>query len=102
MNRKEQTRRNSEITSMSVNDCLAAINQMASACTIKNHNRAVFLTLDGKPKQPARAIGERLYKLGCVSVMQYACQQLRMVSNYQNSDDRELEVCWHGIGEWGS
>ena len=48
----------------------------------------------GEHKARVREIGQRIHELGGFSFMQMAAQQIPRI------DLRDLEVAWHGIGEW--
>lgn len=56
-----------------------------------DENRSPFLE---KNELRVREIGEALNKVYGFSGMVFVCEQLPF------PDQRELEVAWHGIGDW--
>jgi hypothetical protein len=78
---------------------LMALIDMCDKCEIKDGpDRSVFLEPGCKVNQRARAIGKEIHRLGGMDAMVYVCTMVNALG--VPGDSRELEFCWHGIGEW--
>jgi hypothetical protein len=73
-------------------------------------DRAVFLTVNGRPEPATRALCMQLHAAGGDATLRGVMDQLQVVVNlkrmhnqmawHHQVDLRELDICWNGIGSW--
>lgn len=74
--------------------------QMSLLCDIEGEERAVFLNADGSPNKIAYQVGKRINLVSGFEGMQAMLYALEQVPQVPRGDLKELEACWHGIGNW--